>query len=389
MNNLDTKNNTDSSVTVTDINNLQSLQQQRSSQRLRIKIDPTITTVSDIELTSRENDNDHYSPPLPEPATPGLVPKTNLDKLCFDTESQLNTARSTARGAVPISARETARETARGTARGTARSTGNGADGDNQEGVISVMNETPRHSIKIPSQYVEDRFKNIDNQLSYGRRKRNSQYYKNCTMIWIRNIIIFYVLFIIGMFFLYMCTDMLQSITFGYNQTNTNCSCQYNTPSNEASTNSPIINKTNIQYIPIPPKFWQQQLDNLTNIVKNMIDDYFTTSGIQYIENSTDLIVNNTINRLQTTVLHRMYIDEIISKQLDTNIITSDIIYTNKINTTDLNSTNILGINLFGTNLFGTNLTTSLVNTLNIITNTVQSIELFGNTLNKCTVGKC
>jgi hypothetical protein len=374
MNNLDKKNNDESSVTVTDINNLQSLQQQHSSQRLRIKIDPTITTVSDIELTSRENDNDHYSPPLPDPATPALVPKSNLDKLCFDTESQLNTARSTARGAAPVSARC--------------------IDGDSQDSVINSMNDTNRrHSIKIPSQYVEDRFKNIDNQLSYGRRKRNKEYYKNCTIIWIRNIIIFYILFIIGMFFLYMCTDMLQSITFGYNQTNTNCSCQH-IKSNEDSTDSTIINNTNIQYIPIPPKFWQQQLDNLTAIVKNMIDVYFTTSGAQYIENSTDFIVNNTINRLQTTALHRMYIDEIISKQIDTNIITSDIIYTNKINTTDLYSTNINSTNINSTiinslNIFGTNLTTSLINTLNIITDIVQSTELFGNTLNKCTVGKC
>ena len=283
--------------------------------------------------------------------------------------------------------------------------------------------------LKIPSQYVEERFKNIDNQLNTGRRKRNSQYYKNCTFIWIRNIIIFYVLFIIGMFLMYMYTDILQSITFGsYNKTN--CSCQYVKASDSNPKESINVNNTYIKYIPIPPKFWQQHLDNLTNIVVNTIDEYFRTSGAQYIENSTDIIVNKTIDRLQKIQLSSMYIDEIQSKIFYTNTLTTDTITTNtlttdtittntlttdsiysskinttdlygtnlygtdsiyssKINTTDLYGTNLYGTNLFGVNIFGTNLTTSIINTINIITDTVQSIELFGNTLNKCTVGKC
>ena len=49
MNNNNNSSNNDSEITVSDINNLHSLQHQRSNQRLRIKIDPTITNVSDID----------------------------------------------------------------------------------------------------------------------------------------------------------------------------------------------------------------------------------------------------------------------------------------------------------------------------------------------------
>jgi hypothetical protein len=417
--------NNDSEVTVSDINNLQNLQQQRSSQKLRIKIDPTITNVGDIELTSHNySDSDDHTPDIPL----GITNTENIieqDKLTFTQhDSSINQNKS---------AQNTYRSNNEGeSAQNTYRSN---QDGTNQE---------RRPSIKIPSTYVQERLKNLDNQVTTSRRKRNTKYYQNCILTWIRNITIFYILFIIGFALIYLFTDIF--VYNANNANNTNCTCI------GSGTGDSIINHTysdtkvnNIQYLPIPPKFWQQQLSNLTETVTIMIDDYFATKGIEYISNSSNLITNETIKLLQTVHLSKIMVDNIINNQIitssiisnnasidtitndimisnifttsnatvldttlsnkidasdiETNNIETALITTSNINANDIKTTKINAefINsqilysdlLNTTTIIGENISSIIVNAINVIATNVESIGLFGNKLNKCTVGKC
>jgi len=321
-----------------DSKNLYLIQQNKST--IDIKVDPTITNVSDIELT----------PPTPIPSSPcqtsrstynydqstlpictsslqfhdigaGSAP-SNLDQLSFDEDSpqqQLNTERSHNR----------------------------------------------RFSIKIPSNYVHNRFRDLNDQVHIGRRNRTITYYRNYFITAICNIIIFYILFSIGIGILYIWSVPINTFLNSTSTVQQRIGCQC-IPTPTVHTNQPppiqnIQNNTVIKYL--PPLFWDRwrsnDLVNLTVLLTNMIDIYFATTGAEFLSNASDIISNKTINQIQTIVLDKLTVNKITT------------------NAIDAVSSNI-------TSIIAKNISSRTINAISVI-----SVSLFGNTLNKCNQGKC
>jgi len=316
-----------SEVLVSDINNLQNLQQHRS--KLHIKVDPTITCVSEIEFTHKPtgsaNDSDEEMPPQPNHQSTKLCPQScDLDQLCFDAESPLNTERA-----------------------GTERSD------------IEQQHST----IKIPSVYVQDRFRDLDDQVHNGRRTRSVNYYKNCIGVPICNIAIFYILFVIGVIMLRVFGDFIDLDSIFKTNATKYIGCQCNDmrlPGGSGSNGGRHVrNITEIRYIPIPPKFWDQRLENLTQEMYNMVDVYFATVAADFVFNSSGIIVNKTIDLLQIINISKLTVGHIVSNTLNS------------------------------INIDTTNLSSKLIKTVDITAENVKSVSLYGDTLNKCNVGKC
>ena len=309
-----------SEVLVSDINNLQNLQQHRS--KLHIKVDPTITCVSEIEFTCKPtgsaNESDEELPPQPKPPSIKLCPQScDLDQLCFAEESPLNTERA-----------------------GTERSD------------IEQQHST----IKIPSVYVQDRFRDLNDQVHNGRRARSVNYYKNCIGVPICNIVIFYILFVIGVIMLRVFGDFIDLDSIFKTNATKYIGCQCN---DMRLPSTPPRNITEIRYIPIPPKFWDQRLENLTQEMYNMVDVYFATVAADFVFNSSGIIVNKTIDLLQTINISKLTVGHIVANTLNS------------------------------INIDTTNLSSKLINTVDITAGNVKSLALYGDTLNKCNVGKC
>ena len=365
--------NNDNTITVSDMSNLQNLQQNQS--KLHIRVDPTITQVSDIELL----------PPTQSPQQSDVhqqVPENNQDsdQLNFDRDPQISSRRNSSQ---------------------------------------------TQHSVTVPSIYVQDRIKRLDSQVESSRRRRSCTSIKNCVFNTIVYIVVFYTLFAIGLITLWYILD-----SYGYkilvqkdvNDTNSTYSVNAS-----GSTNSYtyIENKEDTIYsnvsvpVPIPPKFWEQHLENLTSQVLQSVYIFFNTVGTEFLTNSTENIINSTIDKIQTVQLSTLYVTDVISSTAtseniisngivtnnmfsnytDTkNIVTEDIvtesIVTERIVTQNITTTSMYSNNIFGSfinipNIMTQNISSHIINAYEVIATNVNSLALFGNSLNKCNVGKC
>ena len=340
---------TDTEITVSDINNLHNLRQQKS--RMRIKVDPTITDPSEIQLTNRTSDDgltQSPSPIEPVPPTPSdLYPSADLDQLCFDTEG------------TQISGRLNGKKT-----------------------------------VNIPSTYVQDRFKDLDTRVQHGRYMRNERYCINCIRSIILNVIGFYILFVIGIFGLIFIFNTFELNLFDSNVSTTtplkNCIC------NSSDVSQKIVNNTVIQYIPLSDKYLNKRMENLTLEMYKAIDLYFATIGHNFIQNSTTSIVNKTIDMIQSINLLKLSVNElttntIVTQDIDSNTgninsivsnnILSDQLTTNTIVTQDIDSKSGNITSIVSNNIISDQLNTNAIVTQDIDSNTGNITSIVSNNI--------
>jgi hypothetical protein len=365
--------NNDNTITVSDMSNLQNLQQNQS--KLHIRVDPTITQVSDIELL----------PPTQSPKQSDIhqqVPENNQDsdQLNFGPDPQISSRRNSSQ---------------------------------------------TQHSVTVPSMYVQDRIKTLDSQVASSRRRRSYTSIKNYVFNAIVYIVIFYTLFAIGLITLWYILDsygykiLVQKDVYDTNSTySVNASDGTNSYTYIENKEDTIYSNVTVP-VPIPPKFWEQHLENLTSQVLESVYIYFNTVGTEFLTNSTENIINSTIDKIQTVQLSTLYVtdvmsstttsENIISNDIVTNnmfsnytdtknivterIVTEDIvterIVTQNITTTSMYSNNIFGSFINIPNIMTQNISSHIINAYEVIATNVNSLALFGNSLNKCNVGKC
>ena len=90
-----------------------------------------------------------------------------------------------------------------------------------------------------------------------------------------------------------------------------------------------------------------------------LVDVYFATVAADFVFNSSGIIVNKTIDLLQIINISKLTVGHIVANTLNS------------------------------INIDTTNLSSKLIKTVDIAAENVKSVSLYGDTLNKCNVGKC
>ena len=385
-----------------EINNLRRL---TNAGNLDITVDPTILRVEEIELADDDN-------------TPGKLVSNRND----DTHRPLSTTQRDDNNE-PFDTSRTHRQ----------------ADDDQANN---------RQTIRIPSIYVHDRLEELNNTVREGRRNRFCQRFKQN----ICRIIEFYVLFFVGICMLYyglvlftyfngsivwsLCANGCANATsMGYDASGSNYSSE--------SSNT-VRNITEIRYITVPPKNWQNIVDGLSSQINNTIDLYFNKTAVEFFNYSAPYITQFVILKLPQSTLSSLHVnaltttsintytlntssittgdilandlstdsvnatfvrssnvnaDKIMNQELTTKDIVASTLVTSGLVTNDIvsesitseviNTTDLVAMTGNITSVFAHNLSTVFIEAVDVVANNIFGISLFGNTLNKCTVGKC
>jgi hypothetical protein len=400
--------NTSAAMQQSDIKQLRLL---RNKSPININIDPTATNVGDIELTSHP----------PSPSNPDQTGRASCDS--DQPIFPICTSAPRFHNAGPP---------------GVARI----AFDDGSESARQLATDRSRFSIKIPSDYVHDRFRDLADQVDTSRRNRTIIYYRNYFITGVCNILIFYILFSIGIGILHIWSVPIYTflnITSCVQHNGCECISSPSSPphTNQSNIQQIVQNNTVIKYL--PPLFWNQErshaLANLTLLTTTMVDAAFASLSETLLANTTTMVdaafaslsetllantttmvdaafaslsetllantttmvdvafaslseaflantttmVDKTIDQIQTIVLDKLTVTKITTNAIDAQSITTNAI--------DASSSNIT--TMVAKNISSVAINSDLLDCTDINAVSVVALSLYGNTLNKCTQGKC